>query len=873
MERLRALYSRFRNRARQQPTKAEAEALRIAFKERYHQFKLILSANNKALDLMAEIERALQGTTPFGMQFVRSRCTRISTSVFQIVQHINALAPGKYAVLFQVFKQVQKRINPFVHLPAPDTKGPLVMPLATVDKTSADLVGPKLANLAELAAQLGLRIPDGFVITSSGFESFMGAGDLQAEINRRIQSAEIERSDQMFALSAAIQNVVIQSAVPQILEEKIMAELQRMEAAAGKPLRLAVRSSALGEDLAGTSFAGQYRSVLNVGKEALTAAYKEVVASAYGLTAMTYRRNRGIPDEDVVMCVGCLQMADATAGGVLYTRNPMDIRDETMLIHANWGLPKSVVDGTTDTDRFVIRRDRPPHIQTKQIPRKAQQYVCYPEEGVCRMALTGSQSEHPCLSDAQALALAQLGLRIETFYGVPQDIEWVLDDQGQFIILQCRPLQQFEPPAVAPPDSRRPACLSGGQTASPGVGSGNVFIVTKAADALQFPEGAVLVTTQALPRWAALLDRAAAVITEQGSPAGHLANVAREFSVPALVGMAGATTALRMGQCVTVDAGGRKIYDGRIEALLAHADQPRNLMAGSRVWQLLEGAAGHIVPLHLLNPEGPEFKAERCRTFHDITRYCHEKAVAEMFRFGKDHYFPERSSKQLRAQIPMQWWVLNLDDGFQTEVEGPFVELDNILSIPMLALWSGITAFPWQGPPPMDGKGFISVMFQATANQALLPTVRSSMANRNYFMISRNYCSLQSRLGFHFSIVETLVGDRTGENYINFHFKGGGADFSRRLKRVLFIKEILEPCGFHIRIQQDALNARAEQSDRNTMVRLLKVLGYILIHTRQLDMIMANTALLNRYRNKIRSDIDTFLNPGAARQKPAGAPS
>ena len=93
---------------------AEAEELRNDFKARYHHFKLLLSANNKALDIMSEMEETLRGNRPFGMSHVRSMCTTVSTNVWQIVKHINELAPGKYEVLYDRFKEIQEQINPYL---------------------------------------------------------------------------------------------------------------------------------------------------------------------------------------------------------------------------------------------------------------------------------------------------------------------------------------------------------------------------------------------------------------------------------------------------------------------------------------------------------------------------------------------------------------------------------------------------------------------------------------------------------------------------------------------------------------------------------------------------------------------------------------
>ena len=824
-ERVKSLLRRGSKQEPQSP-----EELRLAFRGRYHLFKLLLNANNKALDIMTEMEEALKGTWPFGMSFVRSRCTSVSTSVFQIVKNLNDLAPGKYGALFSRFKEIQMKVNPFISPRMLSRDGALVKPLREVDKSMADLVGSKMANLAEIGRQVDFRIPGGFAITAPGYDLFIKHNDLQAEIDQRIQSTNVEQLDQLFSLSASIQQLIMASPLPPDLERAILEQYRFLEEEAGKGVRVALRSSALGEDVPGTSFAGQYRSELNVSGGNILEAYKNVVASKYSLTAMTYRLNRGIRDEEVAMCVGCMQMVDALSGGVMYSRNPLDIRDDAVVINALWGLPKSVVDGSAATDLFVVSRGDSMAIREKVVPVKDQKFVCYPEEGVCRLDVTGEESRMASLTDDQAKELARLAVRIEAYYQRPQDIEWAVDRAGSVLILQCRPLLQKAESAKsrleAKDEGRARVLLKGGVTAGSGVGSGPVFIARKDMDALQFPAGGVLVAEQSLPRWATLLSRAAAVVTEQGSIAGHLANVSREFGVPALFGVEGAMTRLENGRTVTVDADGLRIYEGRVEELLVKTEKPRNLMEGSPVFDALKGAAEQIIPLHLLDPDAPAFKAERCRTFHDITRFCHEKSVHEMFQFGKEHQFPERSSKQLLCDVPMQWWVLNLDDGFREEVEGRYVKLENIVSIPMQALWEGITAKPWEGPPPVDGKGLMSVMFEATRNTALVTGGRSAYGAKNYFIISKNYCSLSSRLGFHFSIVEGLVSERARENYISFQFKGGAADFERRVRRVVFVKELLEEYGFRASVREDNLLSRIEDRDEEFMKSRLRVLGF-----------------------------------------------
>jgi pyruvate,water dikinase len=825
---------------------ADPEVLEESFRSHYRGFRALLTANNSALDLMAGMERALTRGRPFGMAFVRGQCTALTVNVYKMIHSLQEISDGKYQGLSPAFEEISGKIEEILARQPEVPPGEHVLPLSHISKEDADAVGEKLANLGEVHNRAGLEIPAGFAITAAATQYFMHSTGLQDEINRLLKTVDLDDLEQLYTTSARIQHLISAAPLPADLERQIMDSYQSLTSADGKKPLISMRSSATEEDGSGASFAGQYRTQLNISEDSILETYKEIVASKYGSQAIIYRHQRGFRHQDVIMCVGCMVMVDAAVSGVMFSRSPRDPSSSLVEINAAPGLGRRVVEGIVDTDYYQVYREAPTE-SSHQGP--------------------GKVGGH--LTPEKQRELAGIAISLEEHFGVPQDIEWSIEESGKIIILQSRPLAQLsqeDTVFIQAADAQgKDLLIRAGLSVSRGTAFGAIFKVHSNVDLLEFPKGAVLVVEHPIPEWASLMNRAAAVVSETGHAATHLAIVAREFGVPAIFGMEHGMELLENGMAVTVDADSCCIYRGKREEVLTRSVPPPNLMVGSPIYHILEEIMTLVVPLNLTDPTSPFFKPSQCETLHDLTRFCHEKAVDQMFTFGKVSGFAAKSAKQLVGESPFQWWVLDLDDGFRQgfDVKQKYVSWDDIVSEPMKAIWDGMTIKPWQGPPPVSVKGFGSILFRSTMNPSLDPAVRASLGNRNFFLISRNFCNLSMRLGYHFTLAEAYLGELLTENYVSFQFKGGAADRSRRFIRVYLLRDILERYGFRVEVKLDALTARIEKQPKEYLIERLKVLGYLLIHTRQIDMVMGDQSMVDRYRRMIIGDLDEIVKPNS----------
>ncbi|MCZ2860589.1 phosphoenolpyruvate synthase [Blastococcus sp. VKM Ac-2987] len=439
----------------------------------------------------------------------------------------------------------------------------LVTRLGDVRLSDVDRVGGKGANLGELL-HAGLPVPDGLVVTAAALRAAVAAAGLPEELDRRHREALAAARpgapaavrDRLAAACRDVQQLVRRAGPPPAL----VAELRTAYAALGQAPPVAVRSSAVGEDSGEASFAGMNASFTNVsGVDAVLAAVVDCWASVFAPRSVAYRAERGDPDVPDLAVVVQL-MVTARRAGVAFTADPVTGRRDRVVVEAAWGQGEVVVSGEVEPDTYVLDADGPRLLTVHRGTQRVQ--VVRGPDGGDRTAPVVAGGP-PVLSEAEAVAVAGLALRVQDLHGRPQDVEWAADDE-RFWLVQARPvttLGQVAPaPAAAEPAGER---LLHGLAASPGRASGRVRVLQSPADGSRLRDGEVLVAPLTNPDWMPAMRRAAAVVTDSGGVTCHAAIVARELGVPAVVGTRTGTTTLSDGMEVTVDGDTGDVLPGR----------------------------------------------------------------------------------------------------------------------------------------------------------------------------------------------------------------------------------------------------------------------------------------------------------------------
>jgi pyruvate,water dikinase len=331
--------------------------------------------------------------------------------------------------------------------------------------------------------------------------------------------------------------------VPQVLDP-LLSAWHRLVRDTGA--RTVVRSSALTEDQAGSTFAGQFETFLGLENEAdFLTAVRACWAALWSPRALRYMAMHDMNPADTAMglCVQTLVQARMSGGGM------SQMADGNMSLSATWGLGTTIAQGEVVPDRYVLSSDT--QLLETVAGRKEHSVLCthHHDRRVAKSRPAEVVAE-PCLDESQAIELGRMMKRAEHLLGVPVEIEWARDDFG-FRMLQARPLQME--PAQVPDEmwTRRPGLR--GQPSGIGWGSGRACVVNCECELSRIAPGDVLVTKIASPALNEVLPRVAGVVAELGGSTSHLASLARERGIPMVLGVLEATTKIPDGVQIGVD--------------------------------------------------------------------------------------------------------------------------------------------------------------------------------------------------------------------------------------------------------------------------------------------------------------------------------
>jgi pyruvate,water dikinase len=825
-------------------------APRVPFATLFGRFQNILSLNNRSLELIAKANDQLGGHYVFDQQYIRSFSQQMGELVRQLICHLEGLAPQKYTGLYKIYRAINYDIEEELAGRLVLSGADLVIPYDRISREYINVVGGKNARLAEMKNVLGLRVPEGFAITAHAFQSFMELNELWPQVQAITGDWRQNRlSDEQ--ASAKIMALIHAAAVPIEVKEAVQSELAQLHQLTGsKNLHLAVRSSAWGED-SELSFAGQYKSKLNVAEENLLECYKEVIASAFSATAMEYRRQYGFGDQEIAMSVACQAMIDARISGVIYTIAPSLPRQDALVISAAWGLGEPVVSGEISADQYTVGRKKPHRISAVSLVRKEKQLILQPEGGTVMQAVEDSRKSHACLTTDQVSQLATMALEIEQFFRSHMDIEFAVNRRGQPVILQARPLN------VTPQSSGQPCDIAAivkkypvlmkdkGVIAQKGIGAGKIFVVNKSDDLNYFPSGAILVARYASPLYAKVMSKARGIITDVGAATCHMATIAREFRVPTIVNTGNATEVFTTGQDVTIDAEENIIYGGTIDELCFYGLTTERLEE-TYEYRLLRRILKKIAPLTLVDPAENNFTPAGCRSYHDIIRFVHEKAVEELIELHyTQQHDPQSLSGKLRWEVPLDMILIDIGGGITATQKNGGIDIEQIASLPMLAFVTGLgSPGAWNNEPlSVDLGSFMSSLTRTFPAELSSP----KYVGQNLAVISRHYANITLRLGYHFTIIDAYISDNLNDSYIYFRFAGGVTDLTRRSRRALLLQRILTENDFVVEVHNDLVIARIKKLPASDIEEKIRLLGLLVGFTRQLDVLLISDQHINQF--------------------------
>lgn len=438
------------------------------------------------------------------------------------------------------------------------------------------LVGGKCSSLGELhniAKRIGFSIGDGFALSITLYDEFIENNHLEQVINESLDSIDIENIKDLEEKSALLREKITSAEMSVYHTEMIFDYYRQLSRIYGHDeIEVAVRSSALAEDLPNASFAGQHDTYLNVcGEEQLIQAIKDCFASLFNSRAISYRKTHNIQLDEVKISVAVQKMirSDIGSAGVAFSLDPETGYNKAIVINSSFGLGELVVSGGVKPDEFILDKrvlrdiEGDPIIIKKKGDKVSK--IIYSKNGGIEEVPT-SEFEHLnySMSNNQMITLGRYLLQLEKMYSkmlnkeIGVDVEWAIDgNDNNIYIIQTRPEtihsnNQEDLEIHNYIMDEKSEILFTGVAVGDKISAGKVKVLKNIHDCDHFNKGDILVTEMTTPDWEPIMKISSGIITDKGGRTCHAAIVARELGLNAVVGSSIATSTLHNDEEVTL---------------------------------------------------------------------------------------------------------------------------------------------------------------------------------------------------------------------------------------------------------------------------------------------------------------------------------
>ena len=465
-------------------------------------------------------------------------------------------------------------------------------------------VGGKNASLGEMYQNLtseGVRVPNGFAITSSAYTYVLDENGAWEKLHRQLDTLDVNNVDALQSAGKQCRDIIYNCEIPDDLKNDILNAYEKLREEYGENLSLAVRSSATAEDSPEASFAGQNDTYLNIATaDELLDAYKRCLASNFTDRSIHYKYDNGFDYLKVYLSVVVMKMvrSDKAASGVMFSLDTETGFKDVVFINAALGLGENVVQGTVNPDAFYVHKptfDKGFRTVLKRSLGSKEKKMIFTDtinldniavEYTKNIPTTEEERSRFCITDDDVMVLAEYAIKIEKHYSQkagyhkPMDMEWAKDgDDGHLYMVQARPetVQSQKKGNILEVYHLKETgrVLVTGQAIGTKIGQGKAHYIRDVSELDTFKAGEVLVADTTNPDWEPVMKIAAAIITNKGGRTCHAAILSRELGIPAVVGCDNATQVLANADDVTVSCAEGEdghVYEGILEYEIQKTD-------------------------------------------------------------------------------------------------------------------------------------------------------------------------------------------------------------------------------------------------------------------------------------------------------------